>query len=85
MSSFSFREVTCVPEALRDHPRYAAHVGAEYRLSSVFALFGRAARAFRLPNADERVAAGNPFGVAMPANFALTLAQRVSTLPLRKP
>lgn len=51
--------------------QYAAHIGYEYRLSSMLGLFGRAARAFRLPNADERVGAGNPFGLASPANFAL--------------
>lgn len=51
--------------------QYAAHAGIEYRVSSSLALFGRIARAFRLPNADERVAAGNPFGIVQPANFAL--------------
>ncbi len=51
--------------------QYAAHVGAEYRFNAVFAVFGRAAHAFRLPNADERVGAGNPFGLVAPANFAL--------------
>jgi iron complex outermembrane recepter protein len=34
-------------------------------------LFGRAARAFRLPNADERVGAGNPFDVVVPPNLNL--------------
>jgi iron complex outermembrane receptor protein len=51
--------------------QYAAHAGAEYRFNAVFAVFGRAAHAFRLPNADERVGAGNPFGLTAPANFAL--------------
>lgn len=51
--------------------QYAAHVGYEYRISPAFALFGRAARAFRLPNADERVGAGNPFGLTAPATFDL--------------
>lgn len=51
--------------------KYAAHIGAEYRFNPVFAVFGRAAHAFRLPNADERVGAGNPFGLVAPANFAL--------------
>jgi len=51
--------------------QYAAHLGYEYRLSSAFALFGRVARAFRLPNADERVGAGNPFGFTAPANLDL--------------
>ena len=51
--------------------QYAAHVGYDYRVTSAFSVFGRAAHAFRLPNADERVGAGNPFGLTAPANFAL--------------
>jgi iron complex outermembrane receptor protein len=51
--------------------QYAAHLGYDYRLSPAFALFGRVARAFRLPNADERVGAGNPFGFVAPANLNL--------------
>jgi iron complex outermembrane recepter protein len=50
--------------------QWAAHLGYDYRINPVFGLFGRVARAFRLPNADERVGAGNPFGLAS-ANFAL--------------
>ncbi len=49
-------------------PRMSAY---EYRVNSAFAVFGRAARAFRLPNADERVGAGNPFSLTAPANFDL--------------
>ena len=51
--------------------QYAAHLGAEYRVNSAFTLFGRAARAFRLPNADERVGSGNPFGFTAPASLDL--------------
>lgn len=51
--------------------QYAAHIGYDYRLSPAFALFGRVARAFRLPNADERVGGGNPFGFVAPANLDL--------------
>jgi iron complex outermembrane receptor protein len=51
--------------------QYALHLGYEYRLNPTLALFGRAARAFRLPNADERVGAGNPFDVAVPPNLNL--------------
>jgi iron complex outermembrane recepter protein len=51
--------------------QYAAHIGYDYRISPAFALFGRVARAFRLPNADERVGAGNPFGFVAPANLDL--------------
>jgi len=50
--------------------QWAAHLGYDYRINPVFGLFGRVARAFRLPNADERVGAGNPFGLTS-ANFAL--------------
>lgn len=51
--------------------QYAAHLGAEYRINSVFTLFGRAARAFRLPNADERVGSGNPYGITNPVSLDL--------------
>ena len=51
--------------------QYAVHLGAEYRINSAFTLFGRAARAFRLPNADERVGSGNPFGFTAPASLDL--------------
>jgi iron complex outermembrane receptor protein len=51
--------------------QYAVHLGYEYRLNPTLALFGRAARAFRLPNADERVGAGNPFDVVVPPNLNL--------------
>src|SRR2546429_3483840 len=36
--------------------QYAVHVGFEHRLNEVFSVFGRAARAFRTPTVDERVA-----------------------------
>jgi len=51
--------------------QYAAHFGVDYRIASALTLFGRVARAFRLPNADERVGAGNPFGIANPASLDL--------------
>ena len=35
--------------------QYALHVGLEHRFNNVFSVFGRAARAFRTPNVDERV------------------------------
>ena len=38
--------------------QYALHVGLEHRFNNVFSVFGRAARAFRTPNVDERVASG---------------------------
>jgi iron complex outermembrane receptor protein len=40
---------------------YALHVGLEHRFNSVFSVFGRAARAFRTPNVEERVASGPAF------------------------
>ena len=51
--------------------QYALHLGYEYRINPILALFGRVARAFRLPNADERVGAGNPFDVVVPPNLNL--------------
>jgi iron complex outermembrane receptor protein len=41
--------------------QYALHVGIEHRLNDVFSVFGRAARAFRTPDVDERVATGPSF------------------------
>jgi iron complex outermembrane receptor protein len=41
--------------------QYALHVGLEHRLNNVFSVFGRAARAFRTPTVDERVASGPAF------------------------
>jgi iron complex outermembrane receptor protein len=38
--------------------QYALDAGFEHRFNNVFTLFGRAARAFRTPNVDERVASG---------------------------
>jgi iron complex outermembrane receptor protein len=46
--------------------QYAAHVGIEHRFNSTFAVFARAARAFRLGNADERVGAGGPYVYTVP-------------------
>jgi len=46
--------------------QWAAHLGLEHRISGTFAVFGRAARAFRLANADERVGAGGPFIFVVP-------------------
>jgi iron complex outermembrane receptor protein len=54
--------------------QYALHVGFEHRFTDVFSVFGRAARAFRTPDVDERVAAGPPsdaFFNPIPGNFTL--------------
>ena len=53
---------------------YALHVGLEHRFNNVFSVFGRAARAFRTPNVDERVASGPAFDAffnPLPQNFQL--------------
>ena len=54
---------------------HALHVGIEHRFNEVFAVFGRAAEAFRTPNVDERVGASpifDPtFTIALPRSFAL--------------
>lgn len=41
--------------------QYALHAGLEHRFNNVFSVFGRAARAFRTPNVDERVSSGPAF------------------------
>ena len=54
--------------------QYALHLGAEHRLSGGVALFGRAARAFRTPDVDERVSSGpsfDPFFNPLPQTFQL--------------
>jgi iron complex outermembrane recepter protein len=55
--------------------QYALHVGAEHRFTDVFSVFGRAARAFRTPDVDERVASGPSFDpvsfAPIPQNFQL--------------
>jgi iron complex outermembrane receptor protein len=54
---------------------HALHIGLEHRFNDAFAVFGRAASAFRTPNVDERVGASpifDPtFTVALPRSFAL--------------
>ncbi|MCP9628174.1 TonB-dependent receptor [Rhodopseudomonas palustris] len=54
--------------------QHALHVGLEHRFNDVFSVFARAARAFRTPNVDERVASGpsyDAFFNAIPGTFAL--------------
>jgi iron complex outermembrane receptor protein len=54
--------------------QYALHVGVEHRLNDVFSVFGRAARAFRTPDVDERVSTGPAFdfsGLPIPQTFNL--------------
>ncbi|WP_291849427.1 TonB-dependent receptor [Bradyrhizobium sp.] len=54
--------------------QHALHIGIEHRLNHVLAVFGRAARAFRTPNVDERVSSGpafDPFFTPLPGTFRL--------------
>ncbi len=55
--------------------QHALHIGIEHRFNDIFAVFGRAAHAFRTPNVDERVSSGPAFDpatfFAIPGNFAL--------------
>jgi iron complex outermembrane receptor protein len=54
--------------------QYALHIGLEHRFNDVFSVFGRAARAFRTPTVDERVASGPAFDAffnPIPGNFTL--------------
>ncbi|WP_298243279.1 TonB-dependent receptor [uncultured Bradyrhizobium sp.] len=55
--------------------QYALHLGAEHRLNDVVSLFGRAARAFRTPDVDERLSSGPSFDpftfAAIPQTFQL--------------
>jgi iron complex outermembrane recepter protein len=54
--------------------QYALHIGLEHRLNNVFSVFGRAARAFRTPNVDERLSSGpafDPFFNPIPQTFML--------------
>src|SRR3954447_25322139 len=54
--------------------QYALHIGLEHRFNNVFSVFGRAARAFRTPNVDERLSSGpafDPFFNALPGHFRL--------------
>lgn len=57
-----------------DENNYALHIGIDHRFNDNFAVFGRAARAFRTPNVDERLATGPGFDInfmPIPQNFAL--------------
>nr|WP_246583619.1 TonB-dependent receptor [Bradyrhizobium iriomotense] len=58
-----------------DETQYALHLGAEHHLNDIVSLFGRAARAFRTPDVDERVSSGpsfDPFTFApIPQTFQL--------------
>jgi iron complex outermembrane receptor protein len=54
--------------------QYALHLGLEHRFNNIFSMFGRAARAFRTPNVDERVSSGpafDPFFTPLPGDFKL--------------
>jgi iron complex outermembrane receptor protein len=55
-----------IPPLDQSEWQWAAHLGLEHRFNNMFAVFARAARAFRLGNADERVGAGSPFTFVVP-------------------
>jgi iron complex outermembrane receptor protein len=58
---------------------HALHVGIEHRFNDMFALFGRAASAFRTPNVDERVGSGPEFDInGNPLPRAFTLKTQTS-------
>lgn len=59
--------------------QYALHLGVEHRLNDVFAVFGRAARAFRTPDVDERVASGPTFDPLTFAPIPQTFMLRTQT------
>jgi iron complex outermembrane receptor protein len=62
-----------------DETNHALHVGLDHRFNENFAVFARAARAFRTPNVDERLITGpawdftacNPFCPPIPQNFKI--------------
>ena len=57
-----------------EETQHALHLGLEHRFNDVFAVFGRAASAFRTPNVDERVSSGPSFDASfnpIPGTFAL--------------
>lgn len=60
-----------IPSLDSSEGQWAAHAGVEYRVLPTLALFGRVARAFRVPNADERVGAGSAYSTATPTTFDL--------------
>ncbi|HEV2153826.1 TonB-dependent receptor [Bradyrhizobium sp.] len=59
--------------------QYALHLGAEHRLNDMFSLFGRAARAFRTPDVDERVSSGPLFDPVTFASLPQTFQLKTQT------
>ncbi|EGP06831.1 TonB-dependent receptor [Bradyrhizobiaceae bacterium SG-6C] len=60
----------------KNETNHALHVGLEHRFNENFAVFARAARAFRTPNVDERVVTGPAYEstfpyAPIPQNFEL--------------
>lgn len=70
-NAFFYASNPQAPSLSQQDWQYAAHIGLDYRVDPVFTLFARAARAFRVPNADERIGAGNPYGTTAPVTFDL--------------
>jgi len=65
----SFPEPQGIPLNSNDS-QYAYHFGIEHRFNDSFAVFGRVARSFRVPNVDERIGMAPQF-VDNPTTFAL--------------
>ncbi|QIP09660.1 TonB-dependent receptor [Bradyrhizobium symbiodeficiens] len=59
--------------------QYALHLGAEHRLNDVVSLFGRAARAFRTPDVDERLSSGPSFDPLTFASIPQTFQLKTQT------
>jgi len=57
-----------------EETQHALHIGIEHRFNEALSVFGRAARAFRTPNVDERLSSGPAFDAffnAIPGDFKL--------------
>ncbi|AWM01444.1 TonB-dependent receptor [Bradyrhizobium amphicarpaeae] len=59
--------------------QYALHLGAEHRLNDMVSLFGRAARAFRTPDVDERLSSGPSFDPLTFASIPQTFQLKTQT------
>ena len=59
--------------------QYALHLGAEHRLNDMVTLFGRAARAFRTPDVDERLSSGPSFDPLTFASIPQTFQLKTQT------
>jgi iron complex outermembrane receptor protein len=67
-------DIQAIPKS-ENETQHAWHLGIEHRLTDQLAVFGRAARSFRTPNVDERIATGPSFDLgcfcSVPQTFTL--------------